>query len=66
MDTEHMRNCEAVEWLARFKEKAHNDGWASAREWWEKTIHDIAKHRGKAAAEDLRQRMNKVKNEKRI
>lgn len=56
---EHMRNCEAREWIARYKQKIGELGSAPAQSWWEKVKSDIAKKRGDAALQDLINRMNK-------
>ena len=56
---EHMRNCEAREWIARHRKKVGEVGAVAARSWWLQVCDDIEKKRGKAALDDLRQRMNK-------
>lgn len=58
---EHMRNCEAREWIARYKRKTGEVGPVAARSWWLQVCDDIEKRRGKAALDDLRLRMNKEK-----
>jgi hypothetical protein len=60
---ETMREMEAKEWINRFQTKWQTQGLGNAKVWWEVTLDDIAKKRGKPAAEDLRQRMNRIKNE---
>ena len=60
---ETMRQSEAMEWIRRFKKKALEEGGGEAQYWWQKTLADIAKRRGQPAADDLRQRMNRIKNE---
>jgi hypothetical protein len=60
---ETMREMEAKEWIKRFQTKRQVEGLGNAKVWWEETFDDIAKKRGKPAAEDLRQRMNRIKNE---
>lgn len=60
---ETMREMEAKEWINRFQTKRQTQGLGNAKVWWEETFDDIAKKRGKPAAEDLRQRMNRIKNE---
>jgi hypothetical protein len=64
MDMEHLRDCEAREWIRRFKKKALEEGRGEAQYWWQQTLADIAKKRGQAAADDLRQRMNEQKDKK--
>lgn len=54
----HMRQCEAREWLKRYRDKAKTDGAAQANLWWRKTIMDIERIRGLDAATELRHLMN--------
>jgi hypothetical protein len=61
---ETMRNAEALEWIKRFKKKALEEGRGEAHYWFQQVIVDIAKKRGQAAADDLRKRMNDMKNKK--
>jgi len=60
---ETMRQSEAMEWIRRFKKKALEEGGGEAQYWWQQTLADIAKKRGQPAADDLRQKMNRIKNE---
>ena len=60
---ETMREMEAKEWINRFQTKRQTQGFGNAKVWWEGILDDIAKKRGKPAAEDLRQSMNRIKNE---
>ena len=60
---DHMKNCEAREWLEKYREKVYEHGATEAKRWWNKTIFDIERIRGKDAANDLRTRMNRIKNE---
>lgn len=60
---EHFKDSEAREWVKRFKKKALEEGGGEAQYWWQQTLADIAKKRGQPAADDLRQRMNRIKNE---
>jgi len=61
---ETMRQSEAIEWIKRFKKKALEEGWGEAHYWFQQVIADIAKRRGQAAADELRKRMNDIKNKK--
>ena len=61
---ETMRQSEAMEWIRRFKKKALEEGRGEAHYWFQQIIADIAKKRGQAAADDLRKRMNDLKNKK--
>jgi hypothetical protein len=58
MDMEHFKDCEAREWIARFKKRQMEEGLGEAIDWWQGILSDIAKRRGQAAADDLRRRMN--------
>ena len=61
---ETMRHTEATEWIRRYRKKALEEGRGEAQYWWLQTLEDIAKRRGQAAADDLRQRMNTQKDKK--
>jgi hypothetical protein len=61
---ETMRNTEAQEWIKRYRKKMMEEGKGEAQYWWQQTLADIAKRRGQAAADDLRQRMNTQKDKK--
>jgi len=50
---------EAREWLRRYADKSREIGSGAARTWWEDTIADIEKKRGKPATDMLRVAMNK-------
>jgi hypothetical protein len=61
---ETMKNSEAIEWVRRYRKKVLEEGRGEAQYWWQQTLADIAKKRGQAAADDLRQRMNEQKDKK--
>ena len=61
---ETMRHTEATEWIRRYRKKVLEEGRGEAQYWWQQTLADIAKRRGQAAADDLRQRMNTQKDKK--
>jgi hypothetical protein len=65
MDMEHFKDCEAREWVARYRKKHLEEGKGEAIEWWAKTIKEIAAKRGQKAADELKQRMNTVKEKKK-
>jgi hypothetical protein len=56
---EHMRQCEAREWISRYRRKAIELGSGTAQLWWEKVKSDIEKRRGYEAMLDLVTRMKK-------
>jgi hypothetical protein len=60
---ETMKESEAMEWIRRYRKKVLEEGRGEAQYWWQQTLADIAKKRGQPAADDLRQRMNRIKNE---
>jgi hypothetical protein len=66
MDMEHFKDCEAREWIARYRKKQLEEGKGEAIEWWSKIIKEIAAKRGQAAADDLKRRMNTVKDNNAI
>jgi hypothetical protein len=61
---ETMRQTEAMEWIRRYRKKVLEEGRGEAQYWWQQTLADIAKKRGQAAADDLRNRMNEQKDKK--
>ena len=61
---ETMRHTEATEWIRRYRKKVLEEGKGEAQYWWLQTLEDIAKRRGQAAADNLRQRMNTQKDKK--
>jgi hypothetical protein len=61
---EFMRETEAREWLQRYEKKVLELGRGDARQWWLDTIEKIEKIRGKKEADNLRQRMTKIRDSK--
>jgi len=59
---DYMRECEAREWITRYRKKTRETGKGEAMDWWAKTLVDITKKRGQAAADQLRDNMNRLKN----
>ncbi len=49
---------EARDWIRRYETKIKAVGKREAYAWWQRTIDDIEKRRGKDEADDLRRRMN--------
>lgn len=56
-ELEHMRDCEAREWIRRYKEKALTSGAIEARNWWQDHLEVMQRIRGESATLDLRRRM---------
>ena len=56
---EHMKQCEAREWISRYKKKTIELGFGNAQLWWAKVKSDIEKRRGTQAMHDLVNRMKK-------
>lgn len=65
MDMEHFKDCEAREWIARYRKKQLEEGKGEAVEWWNKTIKDIAAKRGQDAADELKKRMNEQRTSRK-
>lgn len=55
---ETLKQTDAREWIKRYRKKAMEEGKAEASAWWQRTLSDLVKRRGKAATEDLQRRMN--------
>ena len=60
---ETLTQTEAKEWIWRYKKKILELGKKEAFYWWRDTLEDIAKQRGLQAVEDLRARMNSLKEQ---
>ena len=58
---EHMKQCEAREWISRYSKKAIEVGSERAQLWWAKVKSDIEKRRGTEAMLDL---VNRMKQER--
>jgi hypothetical protein len=54
----HMKQCEAREWVRRYRDKAREVGAEQANQWWRNQISDIERIRGLDAAIELRHLMN--------
>ena len=61
-ELEHFKNCEAQDWLRRYKEKKSMIGSSKALLWWQGVLKDLERIRGESATLDLRDRMNKLRN----
>jgi hypothetical protein len=62
---EHMKDCEAREWIKRRKQKMLTLGSKAASNWWLETVAALEKIRGESATLDLRQRIKRQMNENR-
>lgn len=62
---EHLKDCEAREWIKRRKEMIQTNGSSKALIWWLDTVQAIQKIRGESATLDLRQRIKRQMNENR-
>jgi hypothetical protein len=60
---ETLTQTEAKEWIIRYKKKMREDGKKEVFYWWQTILEDIAKKRGQKAAEELRERMNTLKEQ---
>ena len=63
-ELEHFKNCEAQEWIRRYNQKKLTIGSAKALLWWKGVLGDLQRIRGESATLDLRERMNKLRNNK--
>ena len=63
-ELEKFKNLEAAEWLQRYKVKKSTLGYNKALAWWQGVLEDLRRIRGESATLDLRQRMNRIKNER--
>jgi hypothetical protein len=63
-ELEFMQDCEAREWIKRYREKASTIGAIAASNWWQNHLEAMRRIRGESATLDLRQRMNKFKGKK--
>jgi hypothetical protein len=52
--------CEARDWVRRFREIKAKKGVKAANQWWRQTLERIEKHRGKQSVDKLRRDMNDV------
>ena len=56
-----LTQAEAVEWVRRYRNQAMEIGKKEAFYWWQATLEDITKRRGQQSADNLRKRMNSLK-----
>lgn len=56
-----MRDCEAREWIKRYKDKAKTIGATGASNWWQDHLTAMERIRGESATLDLRRRMTEQK-----
>ena len=56
-ELEHMRDCEAREWIKRYREKVSTSGAIEASNWWQLHLEQMQRIRGESATLDLRRRM---------
>ena len=61
---ETLTQTEAQEWVRRYRKKTMEDGKKEAFYWWQTLLKDITKRRGQQAADNLRNRMNLLKDKK--
>ena len=61
---ETLTQTEAQEWVRRYQKKAMEDGKKEAFYWWQTTLEDITKRRGQQVSDNLRNRMNLLKDKK--
>ena len=61
---EHLLQCLAKEWKTRYMKQIKAIGKHKASTWWRDIVESMEKKRGKAFADNLRLRMNKLKETK--
>jgi len=61
-----MRQCEAREWIKRYRKKIGEVGLGQGRLWWAQVKADIEKRRGKAALDSLVKQMEEERREGRV
>jgi hypothetical protein len=61
---ETLTQTEAQEWVRRYRKKVMECGKKEAFCWWQTTLEDITKRRNQQAADNLRNRMNLLKDKK--
>ena len=64
-EIEHMRDCEAREWIKRYREKVRTIGLAATTTWWQEHLEVIQKIRGESATLDLRRRMTEQQKQEK-
>ena len=62
---EHMRDCEAREWIKRFRAKAKMSGYKEASNWWQEHLEVMRRIRGESAILDLRRRMTEQQKQEK-
>jgi len=63
MNENYRQECEAREWIARYKQKVNKLGKKKANDWFFAVISVITKKRGELAANKLRENM-RIENAK--
>jgi hypothetical protein len=63
-ELEHFKDCEAKEWIRRYNHKKLTIGSSKALLWWQGVLGDLERIRGKSDTLLLRDRMNKLRNNK--
>lgn len=53
-----MRDCEAREWIQRYKAKLKTSGLIDTNIWWQEHLTVMRKIRGESGILDLKRRMN--------
>jgi hypothetical protein len=64
-ELEHMKNCEAREWINRYKDKARMTSAIEASNWWQDHLEHMRRIRGESATLDLRRRMTEQQKVKK-
>jgi hypothetical protein len=52
---------EAKYWITKYRKIAMEEGKSEAYAWWQRTLFDLEKKRGKKNTADLQRRMNEIR-----
>lgn len=61
---DHLRSCEAREWIRRYRQKIGELGAVNAQLWWEKVKSDIERRRGKEGLDSLMRYINQERQKR--
>jgi exonuclease III len=56
-----LRQLDAKYWITKYRKIAMEEGKSEAYAWWQRTLFDLEKKRGKKNTADLQRRMNEIR-----
>jgi exonuclease III len=56
-----LRQLEAKYWITKYRKIAMEEGKSEAYAWWQRTLFDLEKKRGKKNTADLQRRINEIR-----